>query len=75
MQCLFLALVHKLHMPSMIRSLKGNHTSMHRDLERILKNFKSCLDNDLCQHLDRVLNNKSPAKFIAYTSAKQNDES
>ena len=71
MQYLFLALVHKLHVPSMIRSLKGNHTAIHRDPEKILENFKSCLDEDLHKHLERVLNNKCPAKFIGHTTASQ----
>ena len=31
MQYLFLALVHKFHVPSMIRLLKGNHTAMCRN--------------------------------------------
>ena len=34
MQCLFLALVHKLCVPSMIRLLKGNHTAMYRNTKK-----------------------------------------
>lgn len=75
MQYLFLALMHRLHVPSMIRSLKGNHTAMHRNPNSILKNFRSCLDDQLFEHLERVLSNKCPAKFIGHTTAKKREQS
>lgn len=59
----------------MIRSRKGNHTAMHRNSEKILANFKSCLDDESHEHLERVINNKCPAKFIGHTTACQREAS
>ena len=60
MQFLFLALVHKLKMPAVIRSLKGNHTALCRDPEEILSQCKEALDKDLLAQLKRVLQNNNP---------------
>ena len=43
LQYLFLALMHRLHIPTMTWSLKGNHTVAFRDPETMLKNV-----NQLC---------------------------
>ena len=69
MQYLLLVLICKLHVWNLIRSLKGKHTAMYRNLEKILKNFRACLDDELHKYLERVLNNKHPMKFIGHMTA------
>ena len=74
MQFLFLALIHKLQMPAVIRSLKGNHTALHRDPEEILSQCEEALDQDLLAQLHRVLHNNNPSHFQGYATAKQRAE-
>ena len=45
MQFLFLALINKLQMPAVIRSLKGNCNSFYRNPDRILAKCEKALDN------------------------------
>ena len=46
-QFLFLGLIHKLQMPAVIRSIKGNHTTLYRNPKEILSQCKEALDKDL----------------------------
>ena len=69
LQFLFLALIHKLHMPSLVRSLTGNYTASFRDRESILNRCRPILPPDVFAHLERVLNHKNPASFYGHTSA------
>ena len=59
----FLALIHKLQMPAVIRFLKGNYTALYRDSEEILSQCKEVLDKDLLDQIKSVLHNNNPSKF------------
>ena len=74
MQFLFLALIHKLQMPAVIRSLKGNHAALHIGPEEILSQCEEALDQDLLAQLHRVLHNNNPSHFQGYATAKQRAE-
>ena len=74
LQYLFLALMHRLHIPSMIRSLKGNQTAAFRDPETILKKCEPALPPDLLMSLKSVLYNENPAKFNGHTTAVERAE-
>jgi len=75
MQFLFLALIHKLQVPAVIRSLKGNYTALYRNPDEILSKCKEALDNDLLTQLERVLYNNNPSRFQGHASAQQRSES
>ena len=74
LQYLFLALMHRLHIPSMIRSLKGNQTTAFRDPEAILQKCEPALPPDLLQRLKSVLYNENPAKFHGHTTVAERAE-
>ena len=74
MQFLFLALMNRLQVPAVIRSLKGNHNALHRDPEEILAKCEKALDRDLLAQLKRVLNNNNPSKFKGHATADQRKE-
>ena len=75
LQYLFLAMLHRMHLPSMIRSLKGNHTAMYRDPKAILDECRPALPPDLLQELSNVLHNLNPARFQGETTAAQREAS
>ena len=74
MQCMQLALLHSLHLPSVIRSLRGNHTALYRNPETILDACRDALPPLLLQDLKRVLHNVNPARFVGHTTAAQRTE-
>jgi hypothetical protein len=69
LQYLFLAIIHRMHVPSMIRSLKGNQTAEYRNPEQILQACEPALSGDLMHDLRDVLYNYNPAKFNGETTA------
>jgi len=75
LQYLFLAIIHRMHVLSMIRSLKGNHIAEYRDPEKILKECEPALPADLIHDLRDVLYNHNPVKFQGETTVAQRKES
>lgn len=57
-------------MPAVIRSLKGNHSALHRNPDEILAQCETALDKDLLNQLKRVLNNNNPTKFKGCTTVE-----
>ena len=74
MRFAFLALIHRVHVLAAFRSLKNNHTALHRNPQEILAKCKKALDKDLLGQLERVLNNNNPTKFVGHTTAAQREE-
>ena len=70
-QFLFLAIIHKLDLPSVIRSLPGNYNALHRHPRAILDQCSHALSPDVTHHLRRVLANNNPSEFHGHTSAQQ----
>ena len=70
MQFLFLALINRLQMPAVIRSLKGNYTTLHRNPTMILAKYEQALDKDLLEQLKRVLNNNNLSKFSGHITVE-----
>ena len=46
-QFIFLALIHKLQISAVIRSLKGNYIALYRNPKEILSQYKEALDEDI----------------------------
>ena len=63
-----------MHIPNIVRSLKGNHTATFRDSESILKKCKPTLPLKLLERLRTILYNENPAKFYGYTTAAERAE-
>ena len=70
LQFLFLALIHKLQMPAVIRFLKENYTALYRESEEILSQCRQALDKNLLAQLDRVLCNHIPSNFQEHATTK-----
>ena len=68
---LFLVLMHRLHIPNMIRSLKRNHTAVFRDPKAILKKCGPDLSPDLLKRPKSVLYNENSAKFNGHDTAAE----
>ena len=71
---LFLEVIHRLHVPSIIRSLPGNYTVTYRDPEKIPKAFSAVLTPDLLAQLKRVLHHNNLSKFAVHVTANQRQE-
>ena len=71
---MFLALIHRLHVPNMIQALKGNHIASFRDPELILQKCKSILPSELLERLKSVLCNYNPTRFQGYTTTVERAE-
>ena len=71
MQFLHLGITREFHMPSAIRSLKGNCAGGYRNVNRILDEVKLVNNHDLHNELERVLTKGCPAKFYGETSREQ----
>ena len=57
-------------MPAVIRSLKGNHTALHRNSNEILAKCEQALGKGLLEKLKRVLNNNNLSKFIGHITVE-----
>ena len=55
----------------MIRSLKGNQTTLYRDLKSKIESYKDTLDKELLSKLKRILYNNNSFKFIEYNIASE----
>ena len=73
-QFLFLAIIHRLHVPSIIRSLPGNYTASYRDPDKILTACEAALTPDLLSQLKRVLCHHNPSKLRGHVTAQQRQE-
>ena len=71
---LFLTVIHRLHVPSVIRSLPGNYTATHRDPEKIIEACSAALTPNLLAQLKRILHHNNPSKFTGYVTAQQRQE-
>ena len=74
LQYLFLALIHRLDIPNMIRLLGGNQTAAYRDSEAILAKCKLVLPPKLLDRLQNILCNMNPIKFYKYTLVEDRAE-
>ena len=63
LQFIFLSLVYRMCMPSMMWSLTGNYTASCRDLEQILWAFSDALQPERLRQLSRVLHHHNHYKF------------
>ena len=68
---MFLAAIHKLHVPSITCSLTGNCTASCRDPDTMLRECKEALPPDLIAQLKRFLHHHNPNKFAGYITAEQ----
>ena len=69
LQYLFLVLIHKLQICTVIKFLNGNQTAIFRYTSTILNKCKYILDIDLLLELEKVLNNHNSTRFFSYASA------
>ena len=74
LQFLFLARIHRLHVPSIIRSLTGNYTATYRDPEKILRACNAALTPELLTQLKRVMHHHNPSKLTGHVTAQQREE-
>ena len=74
LQFLFLAIIHRLHVPSIIRSLTGNYTAAYRDPDEILRACNAALTPELLTQLKRVLHHHNPSKLTGHVTAQQREE-
>ena len=61
-------------MPSVIRSLRGNHNSLHRNPYEIKDKCEQALDKGLLEKLKSNLRNNNPSKFKGHTIAEKRNE-
>ena len=66
--------MYRLHIPGMIYSLKGNHTTVFRNPKEVLRECKPTLPSDILEWLRSVLYNKNPTKFYDHTTAAEKAE-
>ena len=74
LQFLFLAIIHRLHVPSIIRSLTGNYTATYREPDKILRACDEALTPELLTQLKRVLHHHNPSTLIGHVTAQQRQE-
>ena len=74
MQFPFLALINRLKIPAVIRSLRGNHNALHRNPDEIIAKREQALDKGLLEQLKRIISNNNPSKFKGHTNKEQRNE-
>ena len=70
-QHVFLALIYRLHMLSMVRYRKGNQTALFRDPAQIVNACRSALELELLNYLSLVLNDMNPDKCYYHVNAAE----
>ena len=73
-QFLFLAVIYRLHVPSIIRSLPGNYTDTHRDPNKIIEACSAALTPELLAQFKHVLHHNNPSKFTGHVTAEKRQE-
>ena len=71
LQCLFLALLHRLNPYSAAHSLKCNKTSLRIDPKKIISQWKAALEPELLQQLENVLLNNNSGNFYVHVTKEQ----
>ena len=71
LKLLFLEVTHRLHVPSIMRSLARNCTASCRDPDKMLQKCKDALPSGLLVQLKRALNHHNPTKFVGHITAEQ----
>ena len=68
---MFLVVAHRLHLPSITRSLTGNSADSYRDPDTILRECKDALSRHLLNQLKRVLHHHDSTKFLVHVTEEQ----
>ena len=68
---MLLAVIHRMCMPSMMRSLAGNCTASYKHPDTMIKECKDALPRDLLAQLKRFLRHHNPTKFVGYVTVEQ----
>ena len=63
--------MHRLRVPSIMRSLAGKCTASYRDPEKMLQECKDALPPYLIAELKRVMNHHNPTKFVVHVIIEQ----
>ena len=71
LKLLFLAVTHRMCVPSIMHSVTGNCTASCRDPNKIFKECKDALPPELLAQLKLVLHHNNPTKSIGYIIAEQ----
>ena len=74
LQFLFLVVIHRLRVPSIIMSLPGDYADTYRDPNKMIEACSAALTSDLLAQLKRVLDHNSPSKFTGHVTAEQRQE-